>query len=390
MRQVSSSRPSPSFCARDAHERARQARGRALGRGRGCRASRSPRAAPHHGRRQLLPLVALNGRPMSISATPVAEREGDRSGRSDQVRVEGRACGRRCRAPCCACSRSWLAVLGVEGEPGVLREGVAQGLEEARRTARRPSGRRGGRARRFHRAVPDPIPTDGGWEWPRLKRYHPTGASGCPESIDPGPDYTGHMSVLDAMAAAGHEQVVLVSDARTGLRAIIAIHSTALGPAARRRPLLALRLGGGRPPRRAPAERGDDAEGGGGGPRPGRRQGRRDARSRPAAGRGDAAGAGSGDRRARRPLHRRRGRRRDRAGHELDRARDAVGHRRQRRRRRLGRPVADHRGRGPRGRPRACGRCTAIRRRPAGTSPSRAPATWARTSSGCWSTRARK
>ncbi len=39
------------------------------------------------------------------------------------------------------------------------------------------------------------------------------------------------MSVLDAMAAAGHEQVVLVSDARTGLRAIIAIHSTALGPA---------------------------------------------------------------------------------------------------------------------------------------------------------------
>jgi len=39
------------------------------------------------------------------------------------------------------------------------------------------------------------------------------------------------MSVLDAMAAAGHEQVVLVADDRTGLRAIIAIHSTALGPA---------------------------------------------------------------------------------------------------------------------------------------------------------------
>lgn len=38
------------------------------------------------------------------------------------------------------------------------------------------------------------------------------------------------MSVFETMAAAGHEQVVLVSDARTGLRAIIAIHSTALGP----------------------------------------------------------------------------------------------------------------------------------------------------------------
>jgi leucine dehydrogenase len=39
------------------------------------------------------------------------------------------------------------------------------------------------------------------------------------------------MELLQAMAAAGHEQVVFVSDPPTGLRAIIAIHSTALGPA---------------------------------------------------------------------------------------------------------------------------------------------------------------
>jgi glutamate dehydrogenase/leucine dehydrogenase len=37
-------------------------------------------------------------------------------------------------------------------------------------------------------------------------------------------------AVTDAMAAGGHEQVVFVADASVGLRAIIAIHSTALGP----------------------------------------------------------------------------------------------------------------------------------------------------------------
>lgn len=36
--------------------------------------------------------------------------------------------------------------------------------------------------------------------------------------------------VLDAMGAGGHEQVVLCSDPATGLRAIIALHSTRLGP----------------------------------------------------------------------------------------------------------------------------------------------------------------
>lgn len=38
------------------------------------------------------------------------------------------------------------------------------------------------------------------------------------------------MSVFSKMAAAGHEQVVHISDAETGLRAIVAIHSTVLGP----------------------------------------------------------------------------------------------------------------------------------------------------------------
>ena len=38
------------------------------------------------------------------------------------------------------------------------------------------------------------------------------------------------MAVTDAMAAQGHEQLVYVGDAPTGLRAMIAVHSTALGP----------------------------------------------------------------------------------------------------------------------------------------------------------------
>ena len=37
--------------------------------------------------------------------------------------------------------------------------------------------------------------------------------------------------LLADMAERGHEQVVFVNDAPTGLRAVIAIHSTALGPA---------------------------------------------------------------------------------------------------------------------------------------------------------------
>jgi len=37
--------------------------------------------------------------------------------------------------------------------------------------------------------------------------------------------------ITDVMTAHGHEQVVFVADAATGLRAVIAVHSTALGPA---------------------------------------------------------------------------------------------------------------------------------------------------------------
>ena len=40
-----------------------------------------------------------------------------------------------------------------------------------------------------------------------------------------------HLSVFDSITTHGHEQVVFASDPVSGLRAIIAIHSTALGPA---------------------------------------------------------------------------------------------------------------------------------------------------------------
>jgi glutamate dehydrogenase/leucine dehydrogenase len=43
------------------------------------------------------------------------------------------------------------------------------------------------------------------------------------------PSVRGH-AVTDLMARHGHEQVVFVADADAGLRAVIAIHSTALGP----------------------------------------------------------------------------------------------------------------------------------------------------------------
>src|SRR5947209_18311783 len=39
------------------------------------------------------------------------------------------------------------------------------------------------------------------------------------------------MDIFERMAVHGHEQVVFCYDKATGLRAIIAIHSTALGPA---------------------------------------------------------------------------------------------------------------------------------------------------------------
>ena len=46
---------------------------------------------------------------------------------------------------------------------------------------------------------------------------------------------------LSLMVPEGFEQVAYGHDAATGLRAIVAIHSTVLGPGARRHPLLALR-----------------------------------------------------------------------------------------------------------------------------------------------------
>ena len=39
------------------------------------------------------------------------------------------------------------------------------------------------------------------------------------------------MEILEHMGADGHEQLVVVSDAGSGLKAIIAIHDTTLGPA---------------------------------------------------------------------------------------------------------------------------------------------------------------
>jgi valine dehydrogenase (NAD+) len=47
---------------------------------------------------------------------------------------------------------------------------------------------------------------------------------------DPGPPREGATSALSAASQAGHEQVVFCQDVQSGLRAIIAIYSTALGP----------------------------------------------------------------------------------------------------------------------------------------------------------------
>src|SRR5437588_7195519 len=45
------------------------------------------------------------------------------------------------------------------------------------------------------------------------------------------PDRLGSNRITGYMTARGHEQVVFVADAASGLRAVIAVHSTALGPA---------------------------------------------------------------------------------------------------------------------------------------------------------------
>jgi len=61
----------------------------------------------------------------------------------------------------------------------------------------------------------------------------------------PGRSVAG-VDVTRAMTEGGHEQVVLVADAASGLRAVIAIHSTALGPGAGRNSVLAVRVRRGR------------------------------------------------------------------------------------------------------------------------------------------------
>src|SRR6185503_11794332 len=43
--------------------------------------------------------------------------------------------------------------------------------------------------------------------------------------------YAADVTALDIAGQLGHEEVVLVQDAAVGLRAVIAIHDTSLGPA---------------------------------------------------------------------------------------------------------------------------------------------------------------
>src|ERR1700751_3676594 len=60
------------------------------------------------------------------------------------------------------------------------------------------------------------------------QRGGPSG--GAREADDPGHLGEGPPSALSAASRAGHEQVVFCQDVGSGLRAIIAIYSTALGP----------------------------------------------------------------------------------------------------------------------------------------------------------------
>ena len=142
-------------------------------------------------------------------------------------------------------------------------------------------------------------------------------ASGvCPP---PGP-HTGPWSSLQAMAAAGHEQVVFVR--RPADRAA-RDHRDPLDrarPRARRRPLLALRVGGrGRSATRCAWREAMTLKAAA--PGSTRAAARPSCSGDPDRPRERAAlpRARPRDRRARRPLHRRRGRRRDAARHELDR-----------------------------------------------------------------------
>src|SRR5207244_367932 len=57
---------------------------------------------------------------------------------------------------------------------------------------------------------------------PRKLRRQASGCRGYPPTV---------VAVFETMADEGHEQVVWCHDSGSGLRAIVAIHSTALGPA---------------------------------------------------------------------------------------------------------------------------------------------------------------
>ena len=87
-------------------------------------------------------------------------------------------------------------------------------------------------------------------------------------------------TALNSSTDPRHEQVVFCQDRHSGLRAIIAIYSTALGPGARRDPLLPLPERGRGAGRRAEPVPGDGLQERAGRPRPRRRQGRHHRRSR--------------------------------------------------------------------------------------------------------------
>ena len=62
------------------------------------------------------------------------------------------------------------------------------------------------------------------------QRSGPPGSGDARAADDPGHPPQGATSALSAASQAGHEQVVFCQDVQSGLRAIIAIYSTALGP----------------------------------------------------------------------------------------------------------------------------------------------------------------
>ena len=128
MRQASSSRPSPSFCAA-MRTNARERRVVALSeRARVPRASIAARsavtAAPSSSRSG-----PVSGRPTSISARRSPSANDERAGRIGQVRVEIQGVDDGV-VPVLRLQAQLLAVLRVERQLRILRERVAEGLQE--------------------------------------------------------------------------------------------------------------------------------------------------------------------------------------------------------------------------------------------------------------------